>query len=74
MFKTIEDAAKPIFNISGSLLRSISLRFLSHDTHIDKVNINSIDKKNIVLANPDLDITVKIVETLNKELPSLNLK
>jgi len=48
MIKSIEDAAKPIFNISGSLLRSISLRFLSHDTHIDKVDINSIDKKNIL--------------------------
>ena len=23
------------------------MRFLSHDTHIDKININSIDKKNI---------------------------
>ena len=39
MIKSIENAVKPIFNISGSLLQSISLRFLSHDTHIDKIKL-----------------------------------
>ena len=39
--------------------KSISLRFLSHDTHIDKVNINSIDKK-------------YIVESINKSKNSIN--
>jgi outer membrane protein len=33
-----------------------------------------IDAKNIVAGNPALDITNKIIEKLNKELPSLNLK
>ena len=33
-----------------------------------------IDKKNIIRANKNLDITNIIVEKLNKELPSLNLK
>jgi len=33
-----------------------------------------IDKKNVVFGNDSLDITKIIVEKLNKELPSLNLK
>ena len=33
-----------------------------------------IDRKNIIRANKNLDITNIIVEKLNKELPSLNLK
>ena len=33
-----------------------------------------VDKKNVVIGNADLDITNLIVEKLNKELPSLNLK
>ena len=33
-----------------------------------------IDTKNIVAGNPSLDITKTIIEKLNKELPSLNLK
>ena len=33
-----------------------------------------LDKKDIVRANVDADITNIIVEKLNKELPSLNLK
>ena len=33
-----------------------------------------IDKKFLVMGNKDLDITSIIVEKLNKELPSLNLK
>ena len=33
-----------------------------------------IDSKNVLMANTDLDITNIIVEKLNKELPSLNIK
>ena len=33
-----------------------------------------IDKKNVILGNAELDITNLIIEKLNKELPSLNLK
>ena len=33
-----------------------------------------VDKKNTLGANPENDITKIIVEKLNKELPSLNLK
>ena len=33
-----------------------------------------VDKKNVVIGHADLDITNQIVEKLNKELPSLNLK
>ncbi|HIF62095.1 MAG TPA: OmpH family outer membrane protein [Candidatus Pelagibacter sp.] len=33
-----------------------------------------IDKKNVILGNAELDITNLIIEKLNTELPSLNLK
>jgi Skp family chaperone for outer membrane proteins len=33
-----------------------------------------IDKKNVILGNAELDITKLIIEKLDKELPSLNLK
>ena len=33
-----------------------------------------VDKKNLFAGQPEYDITKIIVETLNKELPSLNLK
>ena len=33
-----------------------------------------IDKKNVVAGLPELDITNKIIEILNKELPTLKLK
>jgi Skp family chaperone for outer membrane proteins len=33
-----------------------------------------IDKEDIIAGNPALDITKTIIEKLNKELPSLNLK
>jgi outer membrane protein len=33
-----------------------------------------LDSKNVIAGNPDLDITKTIIEKLNKELPSLNLK
>jgi len=33
-----------------------------------------IDKKNVILGNAELDITKFIIEKLNKELPSLDLK
>ena len=33
-----------------------------------------IDKKDVVLGNNDLNITNVIIEKLNKDLPSLNLK
>ena len=33
-----------------------------------------IDKKNVLAGSPELDITNKIIELLNKELPSLKLK
>ena len=44
-------------------------------TYISENNISLvIDKRNILEVNPDYDITTVIVEKLNKELPSLNLK
>ncbi len=33
-----------------------------------------IDKKNVIIAKDDLDITNIIIDKLNKELPALNLK
>ena len=45
------------------------------ETYISDNNISLvIDKRNILEVNPDNDITTVIVEKLNKELPSLNLK
>ena len=68
----IDDIAKQRANARNMLLQKLDpiLKTYMNSNDISVV----IDKKNIVLANPDLDITVKIVETLNKELPSLNLK
>ena len=44
-------------------------------TYISENNISLvIDKRNILEVSPDNDITTVIVEKLNKELPSLNLK
>ena len=44
-------------------------------TYISEHNISLvIDKKSILGGNPDNDITKIIIEKLNKELPSLNLK
>ena len=45
------------------------------ETYISENNISLvIDKRNTLIGNPDNDITTVIVEKLNKELPSLNLK
>ena len=45
------------------------------ETYISENNISLvIDKRNVLEVNPDNDITTVIVEKLNKELPSLNLK
>ena len=45
------------------------------NTYIEENDISMvIDKKHILGANTDLDITNIIIEKLNKELPSLKLK
>ena len=45
------------------------------NTYIKENNISLvIDKKDMLGGNPENDITQTIVEKLNKELPSLNLK
>ena len=45
------------------------------DSYIKENNISLvIDKKDMLGGNPENDITQTIVEKLNKELPSLNLK
>ena len=45
------------------------------NTYIKENNISLvIDKKDILGGRPETDITQTIVEKLNKELPSLNLK
>ena len=45
------------------------------ETYVSENNISLvIDKRNILEVNPNNDITTVIVEKLNKELPSLNLK
>ena len=45
------------------------------ETYITENNISLVvDKKYILGGGPDLDITIVIVEKLNKDLPSLNLK
>ena len=45
------------------------------DTYMRENNISLVlDKKNTLGGNPEVDITKIIVEKLNKELPSLNLK
>ena len=44
-------------------------------TYIEENNISLIvDKKYVLGGSPGLDITKVIVEKLNKDLPSLNLK
>tara|TARA_Y100000590_G_C15110559_1_gene784709 strand:+ start:77 stop:601 length:525 start_codon:yes stop_codon:yes gene_type:complete len=45
------------------------------DAYIKENNISLVmDKKNMLGGRPDIDITEVIIEKLNKELPSLNLK
>jgi Skp family chaperone for outer membrane proteins len=45
------------------------------ESHIEKNKVALIvDKKSILGGSPDFDITKTIVEKLNKEIPSLNLK
>ena len=45
------------------------------DSYMRENNISLVlDKKNTLGGNPEVDITKFIVEKLNKELPSLNLK
>ncbi len=45
------------------------------NTYIKENNISLVvDKKDMIGGNPEVDITNIIVEKLNKELPSLNLK
>jgi len=45
------------------------------DSYMKENNISLVlDKKNTLGGNPEFDITKIIVEKLNKELPSLNLK
>ena len=45
------------------------------DTYIRENNISLVmDKKNMVGGLTEYDITKVIIEKLNKELPSLNLK
>ena len=44
-------------------------------TYIKENDISLIiDRKNVLMGNTDLDITNIIIEKLNKELPSLNIK
>ena len=44
-------------------------------TYINENNISLVvNKQNILVGRADLDITAIIVEKLNKELPSLNIK
>ena len=45
------------------------------NSYIKENNISLIiDKKNVIMGNAELDITNLIIEKLNKELPSLNIK
>ena len=45
------------------------------NTYMNENNISLVvDKKNLLAGKPEYDITKIIVEKLNKELPSLNLK
>jgi len=45
------------------------------NTYMKENNISLVvDKKNLLAGNPEYDITKIIIEKLNKELPSLNLK
>ena len=45
------------------------------DSYIKENNISLVvDKKNMLGGRPEYDITKVIVEKLNKELPTLNLK
>ena len=45
------------------------------NTYMDENNISLVvDKKNLLAGNPEYEITKIIIEKLNKELPSLNLK
>ena len=69
----IDNAVRYIFNISGALLKSMSLRFLSHQSHLEKININSKDKNIISEKIKDIrqktdDQYIAILDTLESDL------
>ena len=63
--KQRSDARKKLFEKINPILSK----------YVEENNISIvIDKKNVISSSTDFDITNIIVEKLNKELPSLNLK
>tara|TARA_B100000686_G_C16626947_1_gene882398 strand:+ start:385 stop:909 length:525 start_codon:yes stop_codon:yes gene_type:complete len=68
----LEDLAKKRADAKNTLLTNIDpiLKGYIADNGISLI----VDKKHIIAGSTDLDLTKIIVEKLNKELPSLNLK
>tara|TARA_B100001540_G_scaffold266551_1_gene247647 strand:+ start:138 stop:662 length:525 start_codon:yes stop_codon:yes gene_type:complete len=70
--QNLETVAKKRADARQKLLKAIDPILISY---VKENNISLvIDKKNVVLGNNDLNITNIIIEKLNKDLPSLNLK
>ncbi len=70
--QNLETVAKKRAEARQSLLKAIDPILKSY---VEENNISLvIDKKDVVLGNNDLNITNIIIEKLNKDLPSLNLK
>jgi len=70
--KSLEEIAKKRAKARQDLIKAVNPIIMKY---IDDNNISLvIDKKNVVGGNNSFDITEIIIEKLNKELPSLNLK
>ena len=70
--KSLEEIAKKRAKARQDLIKAVNPIIMKY---IDDNNISLvIDKKNVVGGNKSFDITEIIIEKLNKELPSLNLK
>ena len=76
-FNSDRKAAIDKITIQRSEYRKTLLKKLDPilNTYIKENNISLVlDKKDMLGGNPEFDITQLIIEKLNKELPSLNLK
>ena len=76
-YQTQRRAALDKLTTQRAAARGILLKKLEPilSTYVKENNISLVvDKKYILGGGPNLDITKVIVEKLNKDLPSLNLK
>ena len=69
---SLEKIAKQRADARAELLKKLDpiLKKYINDNNISII----IDKKNVIMGSADFDLTNIIIENLNKELPTLNLK